>query len=162
MRVIRRNWVSSLLLLGLFAASAFAQGVLIPRGAVWKYLDNGSDQGTAWKETNFDDSGWKSGPARLGYGGDGEVTVVGFGPDGNNKFITTYFRKAFDVTNPKTFDSLTLNLLRDDGAVVYLNGTEIRRDNMPAGPINYQTPASAVIGGADEQTYFPSTVPANL
>lgn len=37
----------------------------------------------------------------LGYG-DGvpgaEGTVIGFGPNSGNKFITTYFRKQFTVT----------------------------------------------------------------
>ncbi|PYK96206.1 MAG: hypothetical protein DME19_20485 [Verrucomicrobia bacterium] len=143
------------------ATTVCAQGILVPRGSVWKYLDNGSDQGTAWQGTNFNDSGWASGPARLGYGGDGEVTAVNYGPDINNKYITTYFRKTFAVSNPSAFTTLNLNLLRDDGAVVYLNGTEIRRDNMPTGTITYTTLASSTIGGTDEQTFFPSTV-ANL
>ena len=143
------------------ATAVCAQGILVPRGSVWKYLDNGSDQGTAWQGTNFNDSGWASGPARLGYGGDGEVTAVNYGPDINNKYITTYFRKTFAVLNPSAFTTLNLNLLRDDGAVVYLNGTEIRRDNMPTGTITYTTLASSTIGGTDEQTFFPSTV-ANL
>ncbi len=41
---------------------------LVPLGSVWKYLDNGSDQGTNWIAPNFDDSAWASGPAELGYG----------------------------------------------------------------------------------------------
>ena len=41
---------------------------LIARGAEWRYLDDGSDQGTAWRGKDFDDSGWESGPAQLGFG----------------------------------------------------------------------------------------------
>src|SRR5439155_26286496 len=67
----------------------------IPTGATWKYLDNGSNQGAAWKATSFNDSTWKSGPAQLGYGDGDEATVVAFGPDPNNKYITTYFRRSF-------------------------------------------------------------------
>src|SRR5207247_1362085 len=70
--------------------------------------------------------------------------------------------KSFDVADPTVLTSLNLDLLRDDGAVLYLNGTEIRRDNMPGDAITFGTLASSVIGGADEQTYFPSVVPANL
>ena len=55
--------------------------VLIPSRSVWKYLDNGSDQGTNWSQPPFNDAAWASGPARLGYGGDGEDTTVGFGPN---------------------------------------------------------------------------------
>ena len=42
---------------------------VLPKGSTWKYLDDGSDQGTAWMTVDFDDSGWASGPALLGYGG---------------------------------------------------------------------------------------------
>ena len=55
---------------------------LIQTGAVWKYLDNGSDQGVAWRASAFDDSAWKAGPAELGYGDGGEKTVVIDGPSG--------------------------------------------------------------------------------
>jgi len=90
---------------------------LVPAGAVWKYLDNGSNQGTAWRAPVFDDSAWKSGPAQLGYGNGDEATVLGYGPDANNKYVTSYFRRTFNVANPAALASLTLRLLRDDGAV---------------------------------------------
>lgn len=139
-----------------------ADTTLVPTGAVWKYLDNGSDQGTAWRATAFNDSTWPAGAAQLGYGDGDEATTVGFGPDANNKFITTYFRRAFSVTNASLFNSLTLRLLRDDGAVVYLNGVEVWRTNMPTGPVNNLTPASVAIGGADETTFVQTTLSPSL
>jgi Bacterial Ig domain len=100
----------------------------------WKYLDNGSDQGTAWRARLFDDSSWSNGVAQLGYGDGDEATLVSFGPDANNKFVTTYFRKSFVVNNASTYTNLQVALLRDDGGVVYLNGTEILRStNVPPG-----------------------------
>src|SRR5947199_2077644 len=51
---------------------------LVPRGSVWRYLDNGSNQGTTWIGLGFNDNSWPSGPARLGYGGDTEVTTVSY------------------------------------------------------------------------------------
>ena len=135
-----------------------ADTILVPTGATWKYLANGSDQGTAWRAASFNDSTWSSGPAQLGYGDGDEATVVGFGPDANNKFITTYFRRAFSVTNPALFSGVTLRLLRDDGAVVYLNGVEVWRTNMPAGTVGFLTPASVAIGGADETTFVQTTI----
>ena len=62
-----------------------------PAGAVWRYLDDGSDQGTNWSSRTFDDSGWASGPAQLGYGDGDENTVVEDGPN-NDRYVTTYFR----------------------------------------------------------------------
>lgn len=114
----------------------------IPLGASWKYLDNGSNQGTAWRATSFADSTWASGPAELGYGDGDEATVVSYGPSSSNKYITTYFRKSFTAAQSSSYTGLTLKLERDDGAVVYLNGTEIRRVNMPTGTISHTTLAS--------------------
>lgn len=130
----------------------------ITTGAVWKYLDNGSDQGSAWTSAGFNDGAWRSGPAQLGYGDGGEQTLVSFGPNSGAKYITTYFRRIFNVSDPAAFNALSLRLLRDDGAVVYLNGSEIYRNNMPAGVVNYQTPATANVAGADESTFYASAI----
>jgi hypothetical protein len=131
--------------------------LLIPTGSVWKYLDDGSDQGTAWAAPDYDDSSWASGPAELGYGDGDEATVVSFGPDPNNKHITTYFRHAFLLQNAAAYSNLIFNVKRDDGAVVYLNGQEVQRMNMPFGPINYQTRAS--LAGDDGKSFYLSIVP---
>jgi regulation of enolase protein 1 (concanavalin A-like superfamily) len=131
----------------------------IPTGSNWKYLDNGSNQGTAWRTTVFDDSAWKSGNAELGYGDGDEATVVGFGGNSNSKFITTYFRKSFSVADPSAVSGLTLRIKRDDGAVVYVNGTEVFRTNMPTGTIAYTTRASAAI---EDETFYTATVPTSL
>src|SRR5207248_11507031 len=105
----------------------------IATGSTWKYLDNGSNQGTAWRATAFSDATWASGAAELGYGDGDEPTVVSFGPNASAKFITTYFRKSFSVTDPAQVTSPSLRIKRDDGAVVYVNGTEVFRTNMPTG-----------------------------
>lgn len=126
---------------------------LVGKGETWSYLDDGSDQGTAWTGTSFDDSGWATGVAELGYGDGDEVTTVGFGGDANNKYPTTYFRKSFENVDASVY-ALRIGLRRDDGAIVYLNGNEIVRDNMPTGTIDYLDFASGAEGGADEDTYF--------
>jgi len=140
------------------APALAADTTLIPAGAVWKYLDNGSNQGTGWRASAFDDSAWKSGPAQLGYGDGDEATTLSYGPDSSNKYITSYFRQSFSVTNPAAFLNLTLRVLRDDGAVVYINGAEVFRSNMPSGTIGYLTTASVALGGGDETTYVTTTL----
>src|SRR5258705_183752 len=142
------------------AGSPTFAAILIPAGASWKYLDDGSDQGAAWRALAFDDSTWRSGRAQLGYGDSDEVTPVGYGSNSSNKFITTWFRATFTVPNPSLYRDLTISILRDDGAVVYLNGREIFRSNMPVGPVSYQTLASSNVGGTDEATFYPITVAA--
>ena len=120
-------------------------GFLVSTGAVWKYLDNGTDQGTNWSQRLFDDNSWSNGPAQLGYGDGDEATVVGFGPNAASKYITTYFRRAFTVLNPAEFTNLVASLTYDDGAVVYLNGVEAYRVNLPAGAVANGTLALAPV-----------------
>ena len=129
----------------------------IAAGASWKYLDNGTDlSATNWTATNYNDSTWAYGNAPLGYG-DPVTTTVGFGADANNKFITTYLRNTFTIANPAQFDSLEFRVRRDDGVVVYVNGVEVFRQNMPAGAVTASTLASSAVGGADETSFFLST-----
>lgn len=132
----------------------------VPAGAMWKYLDNGTDQGTSWKDTTFNATSWAYGPAELGYGDGGEATLVGYGSDGTNKYITTYFRHTFNATadDLAKMDSLLLRVVRDDGAVIYLNGNEIVRSNMPAGAINHLTLASSNVAGGSENTFYSYTI----
>lgn len=165
-----RDFLPSLLKLlatvwvGLSGATSSAQTVLVPTGSVWNYLDNGSNQGTAWQASGFNDNTWKSGPAQLGYGDGDEVTRVednataGYVSTDTDRYITTYFRKAFEVVNPAAFQNLALRLLRDDGAIVYLNGVEVFRSNMPAGTVTSSTLASTAVGGTDESAYFQTNV----
>jgi uncharacterized protein len=121
--------------------------LLVPFGALWRYLDNGSNQATAWRSRTFSDSGWKSGPAPLGYG-DPMATTVGYGPSASRKYVTTYFRTSFVPS--RRFTSLALRLRRDDGCVVYINGTEVARSNMPSGSISSSTLASSNVSGSAE------------
>lgn len=127
---------------------------IISQGSNWKYLDDGSNQGNGWISTSFDDSSWKSGNGELGYGDGDEVTTVGFGPSSSSKFVTTYFRHHFTLSSEQVNAiSYTLSLKYDDGAVVYVNGTEVARANMPAGIIDYSSNALSAIGGSSESTF---------
>lgn len=131
---------------------------LISTGAVWRYWDRGSLPATNWHRRSYLDSAWSFGPARLGYGDDGEVTVLQSGPT-NNKYPSYYFRRWFSVPEGVTLTNLIFRLLRDDGAVVYLNGGEVFRSNMPEGSIGYSTLALSAVSGSGEQTYYETIVP---
>lgn len=96
------------------------------------------------------------GPAQLGYGDGDEATVVGYGRGSSNKYATTYFRHIFYAEDASNFTELALGIVRDDGAVVYINGVEAARINMPGGDITYLTWASGPgvpVGGADESIF---------
>ncbi|MFH1155102.1 MAG: metallophosphoesterase [Pseudomonadota bacterium] len=135
---------------------------LIRTGSVWRYRDDGSDQGSAWQETAFDDSSWLSGPSELGYGDGDEATAVGYGPDAGNKHVTTYFRHSFDLDNP-SFDKLLLRLKSDDGAIVFVNGTQVLESRMPWWPVSYDTLAnSPAVSGIDELLFLGTEINPGL
>jgi hypothetical protein len=80
--------------------------MLVERGSVWRYLDTGVTPSSSWKTVAFDDTAWRAGAARLGYGGDGEETKIRCtaaevcDPAAPSKFITSYFRRTFEVGKP--------------------------------------------------------------
>ena len=140
---------------------------LISSGSIWKYLDDGSDLGTAqdgaswFADPGYDDTLWLEGPAELGYGDGTEATVVNSGPN-RNHFVTTYFRRSFDVLYTSLYSKLNLRLQRDDGAVVYLNGVEVVRSNMPDEAVDFLTLANSGVSGTEEYLFSEFTVDASL
>ena len=114
------------------------QNTLISRGSVWRYNATGTPE-AGWQALAFDDTAWPSGSAQLGYGEGDEQTVIPVAPE--NLPTTIYFRRLFVVTNLALLNSATLRIVADDGAVVYLNGVEVARRNLPPGPISPLTPA---------------------
>jgi hypothetical protein len=130
----------------------------------WSFTDTRVDLGTTWKDPGYAVAAplWRSGVPQFGFGDADEATVVGRGGTTNTTgVITWYFRTTFAVANPAAVSALVADLVRDDGAVVYLNGVEVFRTNMPAGPVGYTTKASASLGGADERTPVSFSVPSS-
>ena len=150
-----------ILLSGGVANAASTTNLLVPAGGLWSYLDDGTDQGTAWRTPGFDDSSWPWGFAELGYGDFDEETTLGYGSSSRNKYITYYFRTQFSAAEVYNYTSLSLGVLRDDGVVVYLNGTEIYRNNMPSGAVNYLTRAVTNASGAGEATFYGANLSAS-
>src|ERR1043165_1482135 len=117
---------------------------------------------TLFPYTTLFRSGWSNGPAQLGYGDGDEATVVSYGPNASSKYITTYFRRNFVNNAPAPFTALALNFQRDDGIVVWLNGAEIFRDNMPGGSIAYNTLALSSLGPPLENAFIQTNLPPNV
>jgi hypothetical protein len=127
-------------------------GALIVPGAVlesaaleaaspgWRYLDDGSDLGTTWTDPGFDDSTWETGIAPLGFG---IINGHPFGgpPINPERHLTIYFRRELEMSEPGSIIDATALIMSDGGAILYLNGTEVARDNMPAGTITFNTAA---------------------
>jgi secreted PhoX family phosphatase len=132
-----------LLLVFLLPFIAHSQDTLINTSTTWKYNDKGINLGTTWYSSSYSDATWSTGVAPLGYGITGLSTSVSYGPSSSTKYPTTYFRKTVAITTPASkYSRITLNVKRDDGVVVYINGTERFRSNMPTGTISYTSLAS--------------------
>jgi hypothetical protein len=120
---------------------------LVPMVSAWHFNQNAMDLGTAWRHPGYDDKSWYVGLA-LFYN---ETDPL---PGPKNTLIRTgimthYFRTTFTVSEedlaqwlePDSGWVLHLNAIYDDGIVVYLNGEEIIRLNMPDGEVIYKTAA---------------------
>lgn len=109
------------------------EATLIPQGSAWQFLDDGSNQGIVWRSFAFDDQHWPVGQAQFGYGEQDEKTKIRFGNDADDKRITTYFRKSFQIEDVTQVQSLDLTILYDDGIAVFLNGTSVLHSNLATG-----------------------------
>ena len=134
--------------------------VIVPFGSMWRYDDSTADLGTGWRASAFADGAWKLGRGQLGFGDGDEATVVSAGPS-TARITTAYFRSTFNVADPAAVTGVSLDLIRDDGAVVYVNGVEVARSNMPAGTITAATLASSNLTGAQETTPVTFSIPAS-
>ena len=130
-------------------------------GGPWAYWDQGIEPVGDWRRPDFDDAGWPVGAAPLGYG-DPVTTEVAFGDDPDDKHITTWFCSSFTLQAAALDDAVgaRLSLRVDDGAVVWIGGSEVLRVNLPAGSIAADTLADSATSEPGETTY--SDAPLDL
>ncbi|MGB5008104.1 MAG: T9SS type A sorting domain-containing protein [Ferruginibacter sp.] len=148
-----------------------APTVKLPFGSVWNYharnaAPANNPVAVDWKQPAYVlTANWNAGaapvagPGKYGYRS-GQVTCLPSGqvpictPAAGNKYTAYYFRNTVSFTALElstTFYAIQLDLLRNDGIVVYVNGVERVRNNMPGGVVAYGTLASANINpGAAE------------
>ena len=119
----------SICLLFMFCWMQSDGAVEIEKNAVWRFYDSPTSPGNQWNKNSFNDFSWKKGAAELGFG-DSPATYLASGR------TTYYFRKKITLYNAVQYSAFTVNIRRDDGVVVYLNGAEVFRDNLPSGVIN--------------------------
>lgn len=152
------------------AAASSARETLSSGGARWRYhtdamglgssaMTNGAPgwSATNWKHPAFNDSTWPEGPAQLGYGEGDEATPIPYGPDSNYKWVTSYYRRTFSISNVPSITNLLLRLKRDDGAIVYINGFEVCRSSITTGPVGPVTFADPAVD--DGQNFNEFTIP---
>ena len=159
----------SLLFQNLPATPGGSPATLLPLASNWRYLDDGTEQGSAWRAPAFNDSAWSNGTARLGFGADAlpvAKTIRRFvqtnGVDTARQVTNYYFRVPVVVTNPAAFETVQFRYQRDDGCVVYLNGTQVFTNNMGLPPYTAITFAASTISGATAlNTFWTNSVAAS-
>ena len=117
-----------------------------PKGSYWRYLFVPDGLTPEWLEPDY--FMLRAGSAPLGFGNDlvaGEIPI--------NRGVTANFQKLFYVRDVDELDFLSVELMVDDGAVVYLNGQEIIRANLPAGDIDHLTQALTSLEGPTYKTF---------
>ena len=135
--------------------------LLVDEDATWAYHWSTDAVASDWAQTSFDDSSWSRGTAPIGYGATGLGTVLKPGA-AKTRPVTTYARTTFTVADPSAIGGVNVAVTADDGAVVYVNGTEVVRQRMSEGAVDGSTYASASVSSAsaraDRQLVF---VPAS-
>ncbi|MFT4225559.1 PKD domain-containing protein [Micropruina sp.] len=112
---------------------------LVASSASWKYYYDLTAPAAAWKSPSFDDSGWSAGVGPIGYGSSSVETALSPAANTSDRPRAVYFRNSFNITNKSQFASLEITSVADDGVVIYVNGTEVKRENMPSGTISHTT-----------------------
>ena len=127
---------------------------LFPTSQIWRYYDQGSLDGINWTDVDFNDEQWPSGAAPLGYSVGKErdyATIISYGDDETNKYPTYYFRTTFNLDKePAANEIFRLSYKVDDGMIVYVNGVEAMRYNMPGGTVNFDKCAITYSSGNTE------------
>ena len=139
-------------------ASPVPTEMMVALGSTWRFKDDGIEVDN-WQDSAFDDAAWAQGSAPLGYGDEGLVSTIGYGPDANAKYMTSWFRLHFSISNAAAATGAALGLRRDDGAAAYLNGDELLRSNLPEGQLSGSTAALTSMSGVNETAVW--TLPVN-
>ncbi len=120
-------------------------------GDTWRLHDLNVDLGTTWRTPGFDDSGWRQGPGLLGFENaalpaPGIQTALY-----NSNQLTFYLRTRFVYNGSLSGVTISVDQILDDGAVYYLNGTEIGRSGVAAGGVTFTTVANRTVTDAAEE-----------
>ncbi len=114
------------------------QTVVVENGSQWRWRYLDSDPGASWNDRGFDDAGWDFGNAVFGWGTDVDTSLDIY-PTPTDRPRSAHFRTTFDVADASAVTDLDVTSVANDGVVIYVNGTEVVRENMREGDITYRS-----------------------
>ncbi len=130
-----------------------ASALLVPDHSTWSFFkgqSEASNPSNLWRQLSFNDATWFSGGAPIGYGESFIVTPLS---DMRSNYTTVFFRKKFVVTNLTQIQTLQIDTELDDGAKIWINGTNVLNVNVPAGELAYNRLASGTVEGTNFTSY---------
>lgn len=140
---------------------------MINAKSTWDYIAEGTVPAAGWTGIAFNHTGWKNAPGSFGYGNangsngvKGQDTVLISGPS-TGRYPAYYFRQEFTIPDKNAYTGLNVYLRRNDGAVVYLNGAEVVRSNMPEGTITSTTSPLVRVSAGETEQYLPFSIDAS-
>lgn len=134
--------------------SAYAQDTIIKSGSEWSYYDKGDliiEDMSVIKPEQFD---WQKGPTPMGFGQNDEATLINQVNDKDSIITWFVFQKTLRIENLEDHKTMLVRLVRDDGALVFVNGKEVIRTNLPEGNITSKTKATSLINGLFEYKFY--------
>lgn len=99
---------------------------LVKEDNQWHYIIPEEEPTTDWKSREVAPTGWLVGPGGFGYGDNDDNTIL-------PAALSCYQRINFSINNKQKIRQALLQFDYDDGIVIYLNGMELLRRNMPEG-----------------------------
>lgn len=155
---MNKHRFSLLALIGflLMSLNSFSQDQFIKTGDDWQYFDNGSLENN-WFQNPDISKNWKTGISPIGYGDRKVKTNISYGKDSENKHAVKYFSKTITINEPEKYLAFGFQIKRDDGIVVYLNGKEVYRNNIPMISVTGNTFAAERVDGSRESEVLIAT-----
>lgn len=102
--------------------------------ASWRYRKGTSEPSSPadkWRFLDFaEDPSWNTGQTPLGYGDGDDTTIL---DDMRRNYSTVYLRREFTIDPLEIPQNLKLRIYADDGAIVWINGQEVKRVHVTDG-----------------------------
>jgi hypothetical protein len=124
---------------------------IIKRGDTWKYFVPSSGMPENWRNTDFNDSLWASGPSGFGFGDNDDSTIL-------NNFQTILIRKEFEIEDLNSITEMLLHVDYDDGFIAFINGNMVAMGDISSFNADY----SVVQSGNHEAVMFTGGVPEQI
>jgi hypothetical protein len=131
------------------------QSLISDHASGWKYFKGTSEASsptTAWRQLNFDDGAWPSGVAPVGY--DPSLPMGTTLGDMANNYTSFFLRKSFVVQDLAAISSLRLEALYDDGFKLWINGTNVLNQSLPATEVPYNATATGTARESNNYDVF--------